>query len=96
MSDDSPTPDQVVAAPELAVLHVLDAALTAARLALLAAHPEIEEQDLAGDNPLNLDGSGWIADGIVIHIASLESLLLRYRREVVRPRRPAVLFSPQF
>ena len=83
-------PDQRPAAraPELAILHALDATLTAAHRALLAAHPDLDEEDLCGDRPLDLDGSGWIADAIVTQISGLSASIARYRREIDRARRP--------
>lgn len=77
MSDGLPTSDQLLAAPELAILHALDATLTAAHRALLAAHPDLDEEDLCGDRPLHLDGSGWIADAIVTQIAGLSASIAR-------------------
>lgn len=81
-----PSSDQLLADPELAVLHALGAALAATQRALLAAHPELEE-DLAGDRPLELPGAGWIADSILTHINGLEQSIQRYRQEVQRARR---------
>ncbi len=86
MTDGLPTPDQLLADPELAVLHALGAALAAAQRALLAAHPELEEDDLLGSRPLRLNGAGWIADALVTQLAGVESSLQRYRREVERAR----------
>src|SRR5438477_433980 len=48
MTDGLPTSDQLLADPELAVLHALGAALAAAQRALAAAHPELEEDDFLG------------------------------------------------
>ena len=89
-----PTSDQLIAAPELAILHALDAALAAAHRALLAAHPELEEEDLCGDSPLNLDGAGWIADAILTQIAGLDTSIARYRREIARSRRCPAMSYP--
>jgi len=86
MTDKLPTSDQLLADPELAVLHALGAALAAAQRALLAAHPELEEDDPLGDRPLQLDGAGWIADALVTQLAGVEASLQRYRREVARAR----------
>jgi len=86
MTDELPTSDQLLADPELAVLHALGAALAVAQQALLAAHPELEEEDILGSRPLRLDGAGWIAVALVTQIAGVEASLLRYRREVERAR----------
>jgi hypothetical protein len=55
--------------------------------ALLAAHPQLEEEDLAGDRPLELPGAGWIADSILTHISGLEQSIQRYLQEIQRARR---------
>ena len=86
MTDGLPTSDQLLAHPELAVLHALGAALAAAQRALLAAHPALEEDDSLGSRPLRLDGAGWIADALLTQLAGVEASLLRYRREVERAR----------
>jgi hypothetical protein len=86
MSDGPPSLGQLLADPELAVLHALAAALAAAQQALLAAHPELEEDDFAGDRSLKLSGAGWIADGLLTQLTGLEASLQRYRREVARAR----------
>ena len=86
MTDELPTSDQLLADPELAVLHALGAALAAAQRALAAAHPELEEDDFLGSRPLRLSGAGWIADALLTQLAGVESSLQRYRREVERAR----------
>jgi hypothetical protein len=87
MTGEPPTSDQLLAHPELAVLHALGAALTAAQRALLAAHPELEEDDiLGGSRPLQLNGAGWIADALITQLAGVEASLQRYQREVERAR----------
>jgi hypothetical protein len=86
MTDEVPTLDQLLVDPELAVLHALGAALAAAQRALLAAHPELEDDDFAGERALKLSGAGWIADGILTQVTGLELSLQRYRREVARSR----------
>lgn len=86
MSHLTPTTDQLLAAPELAILHALEACLAAAQCALLTAYPELEQEDLCGDRPLHLNGSGWIADAILTQIAGLSASISRYRREFERAR----------
>jgi hypothetical protein len=85
MSHLLPTTDQLLAAPELAILHALASCLAAAHHALLTAYPELQE-DLGGDGPLQLNGSGWIADAIVTQIPGLSASIARYRREFERAR----------
>lgn len=74
---DVPSITQLVDAPELAALHVLEAALNTAERALIAAHPELDE---GFDPPQgNLAPEAWLADAVLIHLTALESALLRYR-----------------
>ncbi len=86
MTDQLPTSDQLLADPELAVLHALGVTLAAAQRALLAAHPELEEDDFLGSRPLRLDSTGWIADALLTQLAGVDASLQRYRREVERTR----------
>ena len=86
MSHLTPTTGQLLAAPELAILHAFEASLTAAQHALLAAYPELEEEELCSQRPLLLGGSGWIADAIVTQISGLSASIARYRREFERAR----------
>jgi hypothetical protein len=86
MSDLTPTTDQLLAAPELAILHALEACLAAAQRALLVAYPELEEEDLCSDQPLLLGGSGWIADAIITQSSGLSASIARYRREFEHAR----------
>ncbi|MFL5349970.1 MAG: hypothetical protein ACJ8AT_34775 [Hyalangium sp.] len=95
MSHLLPTTDQLLAAPELAILHALEASLAAAQRALLTAYPELEQEDLCGDTPLHLNGSGWIADAILTQSAALCVSIARYRREFERARQ-ARLGDPPF
>lgn len=94
MSSRIPSTDELVSAPELAVLHALDAALAATRHALLAAYPPIEDERLCGDGPIRLDGSGWIADAILTQISALNASLARYRREIRRARHERFMTLP--
>jgi hypothetical protein len=74
-----PTPLELMDAPEIASLTLLDACLRTAERALLAAHPELCDLDdvIATDR-------AWLkiyaADAIVQHIGGLTTLLERYRR----------------
>ena len=71
MSAELPSTLQLVDAPELAALHVLEAAL-------IAAYPELEE-GLYLERPVRLSTEAWLADAIAVHISGLETALLRYR-----------------
>ncbi len=77
MSDVLPTNDQLLAAPELAILHALDATLTAAHRALLAAHPDLDEEDLCGDRSLHLGQVG--AELALLRAAPVRHLRLALR-----------------
>jgi hypothetical protein len=83
-------PEDIVEAPELAMLAVLDAALQQTIYALFAAHPEL----IAGGTLETHSASGpdlWAADAAYEHIASLQHALARYRQALaaVRTRRDA-------
>lgn len=94
MSNLPPTTDQLLAAPELAILHALEASLAAAQRALLAAYPELEQEALGTDQPPLLGGSGWIADAIITQSVGLTASIARYRREFERARRAHLSPSP--
>ncbi len=89
-----PTTDQLLAAPELAILHALEASLAAAQRALLTAYPELEQEDLCGDRLLHLGSSGWIADAIITQISGLSSSIARYRHEFERARQARLRDHP--
>lgn len=74
---DVPSTTQLVDAPELATLHVLEVALATAERALIAAYPELDE----GFEPPrgHLTVEAWLADAALVHITGLETALLRYR-----------------
>jgi hypothetical protein len=94
MSHLTPTTGQLLASPELAILHALEACLAAAQGALLAAYPELEQEDLGSDRPLLLGGSGWIADAIITQSFGLSASIARYRREFERARQARLSHSP--
>jgi hypothetical protein len=69
------TPDDLDAAPELAVLAVLDTTLDQAVLALIAQHREITDSD----DLVGLPPSAWIADILASAAQHLRHLIERYR-----------------
>ena len=85
------TPDDLDAAPELAVLVVLDATLDQAALALIAQHREVvDSDDLVGLPPAT-----WIADVLIAAAENLRHLVQRYRLAALddaryRARNPAL------
>jgi hypothetical protein len=78
MSAELPSTLQLVDAPELATLHVLEAALAIAERALIAAYPELED-GLCLQRPCPLSTEAWLADAIIVHITGLETALFHYR-----------------
>ncbi len=77
-----PTPNELRYAPELAALAVLDASIEAATRALLAAHPELCEDQLprAGLEVV-------IRGHRLLHLAlSLQVVLARYRQAALPER----------
>ena len=81
MSTELPSTLQLVDAPELAALHVLEAALAIAERALIAAYPELEE-GLYLERPARLSTEACLADAIAVHISGLETALFRYRTQL--------------
>jgi hypothetical protein len=85
-------PPDVAAAPQLAILDALDAVIEHAIIALVAAHPEIEEVEGAlGEPPPT-----WLADLVACEARTLQLFLRRYRAALdhelhFRSRRP---FTP--
>ena len=70
------SPNDLLLAPQLAALAILDAALMAARAALIAEHPDVGVRDLPA-RPL------LISTALVIErAAELRRLLTRYRRAI--------------
>lgn len=67
-------------------LACLGACLAAAQRALLTAYPELEQEALCAETPLQLSGSGWIADAIVTQNSALSASISRYRCEFERAR----------
>ena len=64
--------------PELVVLHVLDATVAAAEVALLATHPELENLDSCAEAPPALSTDAYVADALLTSITALRSALERY------------------
>ena len=78
MSTELPSTLQLVDAPELAAIHVLETALAIADRALIAAYPELED-GLYLERPASLSTEAWLADAIAVHISGLETAPFRYR-----------------
>jgi len=76
---DIASPDVLVRAPELAVLDVLDVALTAAHHALFAANPELESSEYLLEVP-QPSVSACLAEAILGHVDALQAALGRYRQ----------------
>jgi hypothetical protein len=92
MSPELPSPLQLVDAPELATLHVLETALATLERSLLAAYPELEE-GLCLSRPARLSTEAWLADAIIVHITGLETALFHYRFQL---RARGLLTPPGF
>lgn len=75
-----PNPSELTETPELAILYALDAALHAAESALVAAHPELEEQGLSAE-PLPLSTRAAFADAMLNQISNLTAWISRYRAQ---------------
>jgi len=75
MSFTLPTPPEIAEIPELAVLSVLDFTLEASVRALVAAHPELEEETL----PPRASTAARCAERILGHVYKAKLLLASYR-----------------
>jgi hypothetical protein len=85
-----PSPWQIAESPELAALHVLDAAVVVAKAALLASNPELEDLDACAEATLALSIDAFLADAVLTSLAALRASVGRYighlqRRSIVRP-----------
>jgi hypothetical protein len=76
VSPELPSTTQLVDAPELAALHVLEVALATAERALTAAHPDLDELASPAQWP---ETAEWLADAVLVHITALETAVHRYR-----------------
>lgn len=76
MNPELPSTTQLVDAPELAALHVLEVALATAERALTAAHPDLDELASPAQWP---ETAEWLADAVLVHITALETAGHRYR-----------------
>ena len=92
MSDELPSTLQLVDAPELATLHVLETALAITERALIAAYPELEE-GLCLSRPAPMSTEAWLADAIIVHVSGLETALFHYRFQL---RARGLLSPPSF
>jgi hypothetical protein len=70
------TPTDLGDNPELAVLHILDRVLDAARLVLVAAHPQLNTGD-PGAEPVDLEA--FAARNVLIAAHALQEVLALYR-----------------
>lgn len=71
-------PNDLLHTPQLAALAILDAALMAARAALIAAHPDAGPRGRHAAEPAR--PLGLITALVIERTAELHSLLTRYRR----------------
>jgi hypothetical protein len=83
MSTPLPSSLELAQWPELAILHALHAALQATERALLAAHPELEEIELAGDLQA-LSPMACVADLLLTHLACIDGAINRYTAQLPR------------
>ncbi len=71
-------PNDLLRAPQLAALAILDVALMAARAALIAEHPDVGPRGLHAAEPAR--PLGIITALVIARTAELRPLLTRYRR----------------
>jgi len=92
----APTPDQLDAAPELAVLAVLESALDAAANTLVATHPGLRSGSPL-DDELPRDPPVWVAYELTDRAHALRAAIRRYRIAVTIawPRCPSCSATPR-
>jgi hypothetical protein len=73
------SPDALAQSPELAALDILRHAADVARVALLAAHPELQEGDFVASLMESRSIPACCADAVLTHLEGLEAALARYR-----------------
>jgi len=91
-----PGPDELVEAPELAALHLLDVALVAASNALVAANLELQSDDFVRELATGPVIEACLADAVLAHVDSLQLALARYRDYLHQRRRLALPIRPVF
>ena len=95
--------DQLVDAPQLAILDVLDAALDRATATIVVTHPEIQD----ADGFVGLPPDVWVADALARAMRDLQRSILLYReaalddahyraRHLRRPVKPPDPSEPAF
>ncbi|MBI4700249.1 MAG: hypothetical protein HY744_03615 [Deltaproteobacteria bacterium] len=79
-----PTPDELAACPELAILDSIEAVIDLAILALVAAQPELQPTDDGLDAATTSTAKD--ADRVITTAQALAVAITRYRRRVTPPR----------
>lgn len=85
------SPDTLNESPELASVDILEHALKVARVALVAANPELQEGDFTCSVLVSRSLQACAADAVVTHLDALETALGRYRDLALNPARTPIL-----
>jgi hypothetical protein len=72
-----PTPDELMSAPELAILGALEAAIDLAIVAIIAAQPELQASD-DGNDAVSTAAADR-ADGVIVKAQALAAAIAGYR-----------------
>lgn len=78
-----PSTLEIMQSPELPILYALLATVRAAERALLAAHPELEEVDLAAEL-LPVTPMACAADLLLLHLTGVDGAINRYTAQLHR------------
>ena len=78
-----PTPNELDHAPQLAILATLDAALLAAHFAVIAAHPQMRDQQFL---PEQAPDSYWIATVLLASLEELHNAVFAYQQLIQQER----------
>lgn len=89
MAGDRPTPDDLLVAPQLAIIATLDAVLHHASAAIVASHTELMSAEEFEDAPPE-SPSAWLALDLLHLMDALSNVLDNYRLSLRPPPREIV------
>ena len=91
-----PGVDDLMDAPELAALHLLDVALVVASNALVAQNLELQTDDFVREVAAHRAVEACFADATLTHIDALHAAIARYRGCLRERHRAPTCLSPSF
>lgn len=91
-----PGVDDLMDAPELGALHLLDVALVVASNALVAQNLELQSDDFVREVAAHRAVEACLADATLTHIEALHTAIARYRACLRERQRQPGCHSPNF